>query len=236
MRLKFRPRDRHAAGRSRICRGLVACAEVAYFSRQGGREDRLLFTVVLCCSCGFVYQFGVHSAGDILAFYGSGPKCDQGPNICINFGTKVHGALSRSSAPRARDGENSAGESASVGTVREIVLSPPCRVAYIEVSICQYDRTLSPQSIYAFEPLTPSGALSAAPGLAPAPGRVYPMVVNAMQDALEYCDSSRPDRLTPPRATKIATFPVADCVGVLTPGKAEFLLGDSLGTGPTDLN
>ena len=36
MRLKFRPRDRHAAGRSRICRGLVACAEVAYFSRQGG--------------------------------------------------------------------------------------------------------------------------------------------------------------------------------------------------------
>lgn len=38
MRLKFRPRDRHAAGRSRICRGLVACAEVAYFSRQGGRE------------------------------------------------------------------------------------------------------------------------------------------------------------------------------------------------------
>lgn len=39
-----------------------------------------------------------------------------------------------------------------------------------------------------------------------------------------------------PGATEIATFPVADCVGVLTPGKAEFLLGDSLGTGPTDLN
>lgn len=36
--------------------------------------------------------FGV-SAGDILAFYGSGLKCDQGPNICINFGTKVHGVL-----------------------------------------------------------------------------------------------------------------------------------------------
>ena len=41
MRLKFRPRDRHAAGRSRICRGLVACAEVAYFrGREGERECR----------------------------------------------------------------------------------------------------------------------------------------------------------------------------------------------------